>query len=73
VRVADEFVVDLMARACGLDYAAAVDIGVEPMAVEGVVIPVASRKLLILSKQTIRPHDAADVAFLSRLLESEDE
>ena len=73
VRVADEFVVDLMARACSLDYADAIRIGVESVEVEGVMIPVASKELLIRTKQTVRPHDAADVAFLQRLLDSERE
>jgi len=58
-----------MARACGLDYADALNIGVERMSLEGIEIPVASKQLLIRTKQTVRPHDAADVAFLERLLE----
>jgi hypothetical protein len=69
VRVADEFVVDLMARACGLVYADALRLGIERMTVAGVEIPVASKRFLIRSKQTVRPHDAEDVAFLERLLE----
>lgn len=64
VRVADEIVVDLMASACGVDYAEALRIGVEPRDVEGVVIPLASRQLLIRTKDTLRPSDAMDVAFL---------
>ena len=61
VRVADEFVVDLMSRACGLDYADATRIGIEHIEIEGVSVPVASRELLIQTKQTIRPH-SHDVA-----------
>jgi hypothetical protein len=64
VRVADEIVIDLMATACGVDYAEAIRLGVEPREVEGVVIPLASRRLLIRTKDTVRPSDAMDVAFL---------
>lgn len=67
VRVADEIVIDLMATACGVDYAEAVRLGVEPRDVEGVVIPLASRRLLIRTKDTVRPSDAMDVAFLRAL------
>ena len=72
VRVADEVVVDLMQAACGIDYAGALRSGVERLTVEGVEIPVASKQLLIRMKDTIRPSDAADVAFL-RLRIEEDE
>jgi predicted nucleotidyltransferase len=70
VRVADEVVVDLMAGACGIDYAAAasdartVDIG-------GAIIPIASIATLIRTKQTMRPSDAADRLFLEELLKVE--
>jgi predicted nucleotidyltransferase len=70
VRVADEVVVDLMATACGIDYAAAasdartVDIG-------GAIIPIASIATLIRTKQTMRPSDAADRLFLEELLKVE--
>jgi predicted nucleotidyltransferase len=70
VRVADEVVVDLMATACGIDYAAAasdartVDIG-------GAIIPIASIATLIRTKQTMRPSDAADRLFLEELLNVE--
>lgn len=63
VRVADEVVVDLMGRACGLSYAeAAVD--VETLERDGVAIPVASPSMLIRLKDTPRPQDAIDRAFL---------
>jgi len=64
LRVADEIVVDLMAAACGIDYAAALAAGVETLTIQGVAIPVASKELLIRMKDTVRPSDAADVAFL---------
>ncbi|MCU0776280.1 MAG: hypothetical protein MUF86_01265 [Akkermansiaceae bacterium] len=67
VRVCDEFIVDLMARACGLHYA-----DVEHMIVRldyhGVTIPFASPKLLWLTKQTYREKDAWDREFLKKLL-----
>jgi len=64
VRIADEIVVDLMKVACGIDYARAADDGVEIKIVEGVPIPIARKELLIETKQTVRPSDAADVQFL---------
>ena len=67
VRVADEIVIDLMARACGVDYAEAQRLGVELRELHGVTIPVASRALLIRTKDTVRASDAMDVAFLRSL------
>jgi hypothetical protein len=64
VRIADEIVVDLMKVACGIDYERAADEGIEIKIVEGVLIPVARKELLIETKQTVRPSDAADVQFL---------
>ena len=65
VRVADEIVVDLMARACGIDFEqASRESGVETIEVEGVAIPVATKSMLIRMKDTVRPSDAADVEYL---------
>jgi len=69
VRVADEVVVDLMGRACGVDYAAAVA-DAETFEREGVRIPVASPATLIRLKDTRRPQDAIDRAFLEGVLRS---
>jgi hypothetical protein len=66
VRVADEVVVGLMARACDVDYAEAVR-DVEMLEVEGVRIPVASIDTLIRTKRTMRPSDAADRLYLEEL------
>ncbi len=63
VRVADEVVVDLMASACGITYAEAV-VDREWLEAEGVAIPSVSKRMLIRMKETVRPSDAADVAFL---------
>jgi hypothetical protein len=69
VRVADEIVVDLMGRACGVDYEeAAADEEVVERA--GVRIPVASPRTLIRLKNTPRPQDALDRAFLEVVLRS---
>lgn len=67
VRVVDEVVVDLMARACGLVYA---DVAPDAESVDlfGVVVPVASPATLIRTKDTIRPQDAMDRAFLQGVL-----
>lgn len=67
VRVADEVVVDLMGRACGLAYAdAALD--AETLEHDGVRIPIASPRTLIKMKDTARPQDALDRAFLEGVL-----
>jgi hypothetical protein len=68
VRVVDEVVVDLMGRACGLRYSdAAAD--AETIERGGVAIPVASPSTLIRTKDTPRPQDAIDRAFLHGVLE----
>jgi predicted nucleotidyltransferase len=70
VRVADEVVVDLMARACGVDYAEAAK-DAETLTIDGVSIPVASLKTLIRTKDTVRPSDAVDRRYLEELLRAE--
>ncbi len=70
IRIADEIIVDLMHEACGIDYRAAVEGGVEKTAVEGVKIPLASKDLLIRTKQTVRESDAMDVSFLRNFVSS---
>jgi hypothetical protein len=72
VRVADEFVVDLMKSACGIDYAEASRL-VDVVEIQGVGIPFASPRLLWRTKQTLRDKDKVDLAFLARLLESRGE
>lgn len=68
VRVADEVIVDLMGRACGLSYSdAAADS--ETIERDGVVIPLPSPSTLIKLKDTARPQDAVDRAFLEGILE----
>ena len=68
VRVADEIVVDLMAKACGVDYADATRDAIE-IQFAGVPICVASPPTLIRTKNTIRPSDAADRQFLQALID----
>ena len=72
VRVADEFVVDLMKSACGIDYEEARGL-VDVVEIQGVAIPFASARLLWRTKQTLRDKDKVDLAFLARLLESRGE
>jgi predicted nucleotidyltransferase len=71
-RVADEIVVDLMAKACGIDFAHAWE-DVEYADIGGVPVPVASIDTLIRTKDTLRPSDAADKAFLKELLRAKRE
>ncbi len=67
VRVGDEFVIDLMKRACGIEYAEASK-EVVKTTVNGVAVPLPSPKLLWRMKQTRRAKDASDLLFLEELL-----
>jgi len=67
IRVADEFVVDLMKAACGIEYAEASQF-ISWMVVNGVKIPFASPELLLRLKQTYREKDAIDRLFLTELI-----
>jgi hypothetical protein len=64
--VADEIVIDLMARACGIDYHEAAR-DCERLTVGGVSIPLASPETLIRTKDTVRPSDVADRLYLEAL------
>lgn len=70
VRIADEFVIDLMAKACGIGYGEAKQF-IQFMDIEGVKIPVASKELLIRMKDTIRHSDKIDVEFLKWRIQEE--
>lgn len=70
VRVADEIVVDLLAKACGISYADA-EKEIEYYDIEGISIPVAGKEMLIKMKDTWRPSDKADVNFLREIIEEE--
>ena len=67
VRVADEFVIDLMALACGVDYTEALR-DAETINVAGVPVVVASPATLIRTKDTFRPSDQADRRYLDALI-----
>jgi len=69
VRVADEVVVDLLARACDVTYEdAAAD--AEEVIVGEAQIPVASKRTLIRTKQTIRPSDHDDCRYLESRIDA---
>lgn len=72
VRVADEVLVDLLGRACGVSYAEAAQ-DAETIELQGVPVPIASKRTLIRTKDTVRPSDRADRQFLQALLEAEGE
>ena len=67
IRVGDEFVVDLMKAACGIEYAEASK-SISWMKVRGLKIPFASPELLLRMKQTYRDKDAMDRHYLNDLL-----
>ncbi len=63
----DEYVVDLMKRSCGIEYAEASK-EIEFATINNVTIPFASPELLWRTKQTHREKDALDRTFLAELL-----
>ena len=63
VRVVDEVIIDLMGRACGIAYGEAIA-DAEAREIDGVPVPIASPATLIRTKNTYRPQDAIDRAFL---------
>ena len=65
VRVADEFLVDVMTAACGIEYEEA-SRSVEVADVHGTPIPFATPELLLRMKQTDREKDVLDRIFLHR-------
>ena len=67
VRVADEIVVDLMLKTCGLSFEDA-RAEIEWREVDGVPIPFASASLLVRMKQTGREKDVLDLRFLEEKL-----
>jgi len=71
VRIADEFVVDLMGKACGISYQEALSAGVDRRRIEDVEVPVASKETLILTKATSRDGDRMDIGFLRDQIEAE--
>jgi hypothetical protein len=72
IRVADEIVVDLMARACDVTYDDAIRDAVH-VPLGDVTIPVASAATLLRTKNTVRPSDAADRRFLEALIRAQDQ
>ena len=67
VRVADEIVVDLMLKACGLAYQDA-ESEIVFRTLDGTPIPFASAKLMLRLKQTHREKDELDRQFLEEIL-----
>lgn len=63
VRVADEIVIDLMAKACSVDAEKALR-HVVIREIDGVSVPYLDAATLIETKDTVRPKDRQDVQFL---------
>lgn len=70
VRVGDEFVIDLLKRSCGIEYAQASKY-IYPVTIEQVTIPFANLELLWMTKQTVREKDQLDRAFLGELMRNQ--
>ena len=66
IRVADEIVVDLIARACGKTYADASG-KICWIELQGVKLPFASAEFMRELKQTVREKDRLDLEFLASL------
>lgn len=66
VRVADEVMVDLLRAACGVTWAEA-QASARVVDLDGTPVIVADKRTLIRTKQTVRPSDAADCAWLEAL------
>ena len=67
VRIADEVVVDLMARAAGVTFDEVIG-GAITREIDGVAVPFAGLRDLIRTKDTVRPKDHNDALFLRRKL-----
>ena len=67
VRIADEVVVDLMGKACGLTYAD-VAVDAEEQHFEGTTVRVASPGTLARTKNTYRAQDTLDRLFLDQVI-----
>lgn len=66
VRVADEVMVDLLGAACGVTWAEA-QATARRIDLDGTTVIFADRRTLVRTKQTVRPSDAADRAWLEAL------
>lgn len=72
VRIGDEYVVDLLASACGITFDEASQ-SIQSVELDGVKIPIVSKQVLIRTKNTIRPSDKMDINYLLRIIEEEQE
>jgi len=72
VRIADEVVIDLLAAACEVTYDEAAS-HAQRVVIEGESIPVADKRTLIRTKQTFRPSDEMDCAYLRMRIAEEEE
>lgn len=68
VRIVDEFVIDLLKRACDVTFEDAIKTA-EYADVRGVLIPVASLDTMIKTKQSTRERDKEDLKYLLQLKE----
>lgn len=66
VRIGDEIVIDLMEKACGVNYEEASK-DIMKKEINGVLIPLASPEMLIRMKDTVRHKDKVDIEFLQTL------
>ena len=71
VRVADEVMVDLLAAACAVTWSEASESALR-VDLEGTPVIVADAETLIRTKDTVRPSDAADRAFLEAVRDNDE-
>lgn len=70
VRIADEVMIDLLGVACGVTYESAWPDS-QIFELDDTEIPIASKQTLIATKNTVRPSDHMDRAFLQALIDEE--
>lgn len=70
VRVADEFVVDLMKKACDVDFESVTG-HIEYFELDGIKIPFLSAEKMLETKKGIRPKDQQDALFLKWKLKNQ--
>lgn len=69
VRIGDEFVIDLLAKACDVSFDDAKD-HIEFELIDGVRIPYVSAEVMLKTKQGLRAQDVQDRTYLEELLKT---
>lgn len=71
VRIGDEFVIDLIEKACEVTFEKAMGHMIT-RTINGVSVPFADESILLEMKQTVRPKDQQDILFLKNKMQNKD-